>query len=57
MFTAKAPNKNVLNELPDAEAELLCHAKHYERNANGPAPELDCTREILKQLYLLKQQL
>ena len=33
MFTAKAPNKNVLNELPDAEAELLCHAKHYERNA------------------------
>ena len=25
--------ENVLNELPDAEADRLCHAKRYERNA------------------------
>ena len=25
--------ENVLNELLDAEADLLCHAKRYERNA------------------------
>ncbi len=33
MSTAKDPNKNVLNELPDAEADHLCHAKRHERNA------------------------
>ena len=25
--------ENILNELLDAEADRLCHAKHYERNA------------------------
>ena len=25
--------EDVLNELPDAEADRLCHAKRYERNA------------------------
>ena len=25
--------ENILNELPDAEADRLCHAKRYERNA------------------------
>ena len=25
--------ESVLNELPDAEADRLCHAKRYERNA------------------------
>ena len=42
--------ENVLNELPDAEADRLCHAKPMNVMQNGPAPELDLTREILKQL-------
>ena len=42
--------ENILNELPDAEADRLCHAKRYERMQNVPAPELDLTREILKRL-------
>ena len=25
--------ENILNELPDAEADRLCHAKRYDRNA------------------------
>ena len=42
--------ENILNELPDAEADRLCHAKRYERNAERARPELDLTREILKRL-------
>ena len=42
--------ENILNELPDAEADRLCHAKRYERNAKRASPELNLTREILKRL-------
>ena len=34
--------ENILNELPDAEADRLCHAKRYERNAKRASPELNC---------------
>ena len=42
--------ENILNELPDAEADRLCHAKRYERNAERASTELELTRENLKRL-------
>ena len=42
--------EDVLNELLDAEADRLCHANAMNAMQNGPAPELDLTREILKRL-------
>ena len=42
--------ENILNELPDAEADRLCHAKRYERNAERASTRAGSTREKLKQL-------
>ena len=38
--------EDVLNELPDAEADRLCHAKRYERNAERASICLDRNRKF-----------
>ena len=46
--------ENILNELPDAEADRLCHAKRYERNAERASTRAGSYKRNLKRLRALQ---